>query len=432
MDSVNKLLRNTELSLDLDVQIQIYALDNLQVTTHITESDDDKTDNQMSYDVSSCSDIRQLTRFGELIGINKSICWCGVGLYTFLDRPINAESHQCLQSIYRGIESNTSITSITLELECFGIGNQVNNSLPRFNFQNSQIKSNLKGLCFHNSGHITLTVHDSVVIAEVLEEMASLEYLNIHHLATSASAFGRLISAFPPTVERLYISCDTADHCSTLVTFLQANGSTNFLSVQKANRSLIVTGEEVYRESENLKEEEASTIINGLKNGNVMLESLYMKCCIGNTYFTSVQNLLCDISSIDSIHSSNHTLLVLMPSPKSEGTTLIEDCLRLNANPNKGMVIREKIARFYFVGDFDVSPLSNLHISSLPTVLAMIKGNDVYCQSAIFRLLKSIPDLCNVGSRVKIVSNDDDDDDDDDDIKVAKFGACGNKRRRKT
>ena len=71
MDSVNKLLRNTELSLDLDVQIQIYALDNLQVTTHITESDDDKTDNQMSYDVSSCSDIRQLTRFGELIGINK-------------------------------------------------------------------------------------------------------------------------------------------------------------------------------------------------------------------------------------------------------------------------------------------------------------------------------------------------------------------------
>ena len=49
-------------------------------------------------------------------------------------------------------------------------------------------------------------------------------------------------------------------------------------------------------------------------------------------------------------------------------------------------------------------------------------------QSAIFRLLKSIPDLCNVGSRMKIVSNDDD----DEDIDAVKDGACGNKRRRKT
>eukprot|EP00956_Cyclotella_meneghiniana_P010572 scaffold14674_cov24-Cyclotella_meneghiniana.AAC.2 len=71
-----------------------------------------------------------------------------------------------------------------------------------------------------------------------------------------------------------------------------------------------------------------------------------------------------------------------------------------------------------------------LPISVVPSVLGMINDDDaLYRQSAIFRLLKSIPDLCNVGSRMKIVSNDDDD---DDDIDAVKDGACGNKRRKKT
>eukprot|EP00956_Cyclotella_meneghiniana_P011208 scaffold15731_cov38-Cyclotella_meneghiniana.AAC.2 len=104
----------------------------------------------------------------------------------------------------------------------------------------------------------------------------------------------------------------------------------------------------------------------------------------------------------------------------------IKDCLALNRISNKNKVIREKIARYYFVGDFDISPFAGLPISVVPSVLGMIKGVKRARQSAIFRLLKSIPDLCNVGSRMKIVSND------DDDSEGAKFGACDNKRRRKT
>eukprot|EP00956_Cyclotella_meneghiniana_P037870 scaffold145740_cov30-Cyclotella_meneghiniana.AAC.1 len=105
---------------------------------------------------------------------------------------------------------------------------------------------------------------------------------------------------------------------------------------------------------------------------------------------------------------------------------IINHCLKLSQNTNKNEVIREKIARYYFVGDFDVSPLAKLPVSVVPSVLGMIKSYDVlYRQSAIFRLLKSIPDLCNIGSRVKIVGNDDD-------IEAAKFGACDNKKRRKT
>ena len=99
---------------------------------------------------------------------------------------------------------------------------------------------------------------------------------------------------------------------------------------------------------------------------------------------------------------------------------------KLNRIENKEKVIREKIARYYFVGDFDVSPLASLPVSAVPSVLGMIKGKKLDRQSAIFRLLKSIPDLCNVGSRVNInVGNDED-------IDAVKDGACGNKRRRKT
>ena len=157
---------------------------------------------------------------------------------------------------------------------------------------------------------------------------------------------------------------------------------------------------------------------------------------------------LCDSSSIENILNSNHTLTeipdweVLGESELSESESvfqfkcehdiIVANCLELNENMDKDKVIREKIARYYFVGDFDVSPLARLPVSVVPSVLGMINDDDaLYCQSAIFRLLKSIPDLCNVGSRAKIVSNDDDDDDDDD-IEAAKFGACDNKRRRKT
>ena len=74
-----------------------------------------------------------------------------------------------------------------------------------------------------------------------------------------------------------------------------------------------------------------------------------------------------------------------------------------------------------------MSPLASLPVSVVPSVLGMIRGDKLDRQSAIFRFLKSIPDLCNVGSTVKIVCNDD-----DDGIEAEKFGACVNKRRRKS
>eukprot|EP00956_Cyclotella_meneghiniana_P022856 scaffold43639_cov15-Cyclotella_meneghiniana.AAC.1 len=99
-----------------------------------------------------------------------------------------------------------------------------------------------------------------------------------------------------------------------------------------------------------------------------------------------------------------------------EDVFTVGDCLSLNENPDKDKVKREKIARYYFVGDFDVSPLARLPMSVVPSILGMIKCDKLDRQSAIFRLLKSFPDLCNVDSTEKIVC-----DDNHDDIEAGKF-----------
>ena len=457
MDSALRFLRgDTHLRLDLQFDMKISGFDNVEVNIEISEDVDDNNDTQQPlFNIRRCSDIELLTRFGESIGINKSIGWCSVVMSqsdpimdpNYLRSPVNAPSYQCLQSIYRGIESNTSITSLSLDLESIGIPG--NESFPRLQFQSEQFKSKLKGIHIYNTKSITLTDDDSTVMAQLLEGMPRLNVLNIWHLATRASAFRTIISACPPSVERLHISCDTAEHCSILASFLQSNHlMVSCLDVEKAYHSSIVGEEGDWLESLKLSEQEASIIIDGLKNGNTCLETLYMDCCKGNTLYTSAQTLLCDTTSIESIRSSNHTLMFFPAaghedddsSDNFEGDEdddspdnvirdklrIINHCLKLSQNTDKNEVIREKIARYYFVGDFDVSPLAKLPVSVVPSVLGMIKSYDVlYRQSAIFRLLKSIPDLCNVGSRVKIAGNDDD-------IEAAKFGACDNKRRRKT
>jgi len=111
---------------------------------------------------------------------------------------------------------------------------------------------------------------------------------------------------------------------------------------------------------------------------------------------------LCDSSSIENILNSNHTLTKVYPMTilpfdfDDEDVFTVGDCLSLNENPDKDKVKREKIARYYFVGDFDVSPLARLPMSVVPSILGMIKCDKLLDrQSAIFRLLKSIPDLCN-------------------------------------
>jgi hypothetical protein len=52
--------------------------------------------------------------------------------------------------------------------------------------------------------------------------------------------------------------------------------------------------------------------------------------------------------------------------------------------------------KYYFVGDFDVTPFANMSVLVVPEVIGQIRSDTK--QSAIFRLLKCLPELSNVRS----------------------------------
>ena len=106
---------------------------------------------------------------------------------------------------------------------------------------------------------------------------------------------------------------------------------------------------------------------------------------------------------------------------------MICDCLHINGRyADKSEIIREKVARFYFRGNYDVTPLLGMSISLLPKVLSIVSTERKYicnlsynasrdeiraaeeshqleerkrCLNALFRMFKSIPDLSDVSSR---------------------------------
>ena len=154
-----------------------------------------------------------------------------------------------------------------------------------------------------------------------------------------------------------------------------------------------------------INKEGLSTIAAGLVN-NTTLKNLNFA---HNSNSSPIDQVLCDTSSIERIIASNHTL---ESTDCKNMPPHLKDYLRLNKETDKELVIRTKIARYYFQGEFNVSTFASMDMKCLLRVLAMIgggetnrnaaifrKGHAVHQQSAIFRLLKCLPDLCNVSSR---------------------------------
>ena len=106
-----------------------------------------------------------------------------------------------------------------------------------------------------------------------------------------------------------------------------------------------------------------------------------------------IKQLLCNTASIGSIIQSNHSLQVMMTTGEKDE---YKQYLKINKNPNKKKVVQTKITQFYFSGEFDASSIANMPLS----VLAHAIGIDVEKkQTAIFNILKSVPELCAVSSR---------------------------------
>jgi hypothetical protein len=139
-------------------------------------------------------------------------------------------------------------------------------------------------------------------------------------------------------------------------------------------------------------------VTSGLVN-NTRLRSLYLHWLMYRDDVSAFSNgclhkLLCNSTSIESIHNSNHMLINVADNENAIRTGILGELLDINNNEDKAQVIRDKILKYYFVEDFDVTPFANMPVSVVPEVISHIQSETK--QSAIFRLLKCIPELSNV------------------------------------
>eukprot|EP00956_Cyclotella_meneghiniana_P011806 scaffold16615_cov23-Cyclotella_meneghiniana.AAC.1 len=283
--------------------------------------------------------------------------------------------------------------------------------------KNAQFKTNLRLVEFLNELRVSITSNQCQNISIYLEALMTTEHPNLFITQLSdtqegplnATVFQRLLDVCSD-VYSLRVYCSSPSHCLAVASFLRDTNTVKF----------------TVDISDTLSLEDEATIIHGLR-GNTSLRHFHLDKR-GFSYRGISQydphgylaKALCESSSIENILNSNHTLIGVYPGFESSESELsdsesviqfervhvkVANCLELNENTDKDKVKREKIARYDFVGDFDVSPNASLPVSVVPSVLlGMIQSDKLDRQFAIFRLLKSIPDLYNVGSRAKIVS----------------------------
>eukprot|EP00956_Cyclotella_meneghiniana_P010880 scaffold15231_cov66-Cyclotella_meneghiniana.AAC.18 len=339
----------------------------------------------------------QWDKFGKTIGHSSSIYRLFLGKQEIREtdtlNDISEEEYECLELLYRGLESNSSIEVLELDMDLF----PEDEVLPTFNLANATSNEKMKHLIL--DGDYYTTDNHSFMISSVLETK-SWETFSItsrsSSTSSSESAFRRIVMACT-NVKVLDVDCRNISSRFTALADLLRNPASNL-------REIIISKDIwPFRDDEN----KLSTILAGL-SGNETLKKLKLWRPIVHANSLIIK-LLCDTTSIEHIYNSNHTLEEFSPI-KGRMQTLrmaemrknhvLKKLLELNRNTNKEEVIRTKIVRYYFVGNFDLSPFVNMNISLLSNVLAVIECHStIFRLSAIFRLLRSIPDLCNVNSR---------------------------------
>lgn len=305
----------------------------------------------------------------------------GFGDEVDLNGELPAAAAECFNALFAEVKHNKSIKSATVELT--GL---LMDDLSYFILNNEALKR------LELLSEDLVSLEQSTVLSRAIR-IAHLEKLDIGGCSfENDGAFERMMGGCA-SVNKLRVGCRSNSECTAVVALLwdptnvlrelalkwickrSEDGDSSSLDVQRATRDIL----ESLVENTNLKRLE----LYGLDRTD---------------HFDS-DNLLCDASTIESIINSNHTLETLDIGRYLSFTTY--QCLRLNKIDDKDKVIRDKIRQLYFVGEFDVSPFSDMAASVLPEVVSHIEGKDKL--SAIYRLLQGrLPDLCNPSDRAQI------------------------------
>eukprot|EP00956_Cyclotella_meneghiniana_P009029 scaffold12375_cov36-Cyclotella_meneghiniana.AAC.1 len=331
------------------------------------------------------SDPAEWERLGRAIGLCSSIQELDMrkmkGEIGQIDDFIQ-EVYQCIGLLYRGLESNTSIKHLKLDMDFF----PSSGVFPTLNLNGALFKENLKQLTL--SSEVPIRMNQSLMITQLLES-TSLDRFDLSDCRIpTKKVYGTRIILACIRVRRLDIkSMNTTEGATALATLLR-------------NRRSIPSQFSVHK---NMSAKNLYIILDGLAS-NSTLKKLDIHVKNTDIEASRFEQLLCNASSIEGIRNSNHTLEELDNLESSheymDVTPFVRECLNLNRNTNKDKVIRTKIARYYFRGEFDVSSFVTMNTKLLPRVMAMIEGDAISRRDAIYRLLKNIPDLCTFPSGV--------------------------------
>lgn len=293
-----------------------------------------------------------------------------------VDDVISAASIQSLGALYEGLIHNQS-------LETLQVFFSPRDDIPVFDLVHFMTNNQqLKKLTLRSPSQ-PLLADQGRLMASALISSTSLKELDVSYCPFDDNDSYQQILASCSSIEKLCISCTHIDICHAVAEML----SDPTINLRQLSTNAIVSG--------------GLPIISASLRNNKRLKQLNVSR-VRREDLNSFDRVFCDTSSLDGITSSNHTLEELVPSymfPRC-----VQESLELNKDEDKESVVRQKIAKFYFVGEFDVSPFVSMSVTLLPNVMSMIGCDSPETQklvqcSAILRMLKMIPDMSTRGGR---------------------------------
>jgi hypothetical protein len=183
-------------------------------------------------------------------------------------------------------------------------------------------------------------------------------------------------------VEALYVNCSTNSHYTALAELLR-----NPLSMLQILKATDINDEDI--DADMVAGEISESLVGNTKLRELSLDVLEYE----DKREVDFDMLLCNSTTLQNICNSNH----MLEHVNHSCTSFTSECLELNRNENKNVVIQNKVMQSFFVGSFDLAPFASMPLSVLAKVMSVGQAMRNK-QTAIFELLRGIPELCNVPS----------------------------------
>ena len=354
----------------------IYIISSVQ-PQHVLMTMEGVDDNFRTYDRLIVTDHSAWRLFGQTIVRNSSLKVLAIYRRdTSGGEMLAPEAAECLGALYDELKHNATIETLCLQI--FPA-----NEVPMFHLDYFiQHNRNIAGITLMSNTCVTTEQSDMILSA--LADAHALKNLDVMRCSFEDEAFIQIVSNCI-RIKGIKVGCNGTIQYTALAALLQSH-------------TTILTEIQVYLQS---AANEGLSLISASLVGNEKLNvlKLYHRRDVV-VDLNTLGTLLCNSASIDDIiYNSNHTLEDISLPNDNELPSIIRDLLLLNKDMDKYQVIRNKILRYYFVGDFDVSPFASMHLSLLLKVICLIDGDVNYRHNAIFRLLRGIHELSNVNNR---------------------------------